>query len=162
MRAFLLALLLLAAPAWAQTRGDPAIAACPASEVRLRTLSTADVAAVCEQMQQRLAGPLRASQLRDLATAVSNLAADGWMAPPAEIARHVVEVIALRGQADQPRLWRATAELLVRIHADSDASVTPAQVGALLGSSGQAARLLDDEGLRRMATDIRERQRRGG
>lgn len=164
MRAALLlaAMLSATAPAAGQSRGDPVIPTCTASEVRLRTLSAADVAAVCERMQERLAPPLRASQLRDLATAVSDLAGSGWTAAPGEIARHLVEVIALRGQADQPRLWRATAELLVRIHSDSDALVTPAHVGALLGSSGGAARALDDEGLRRMAADLRERQRRGG
>jgi hypothetical protein len=163
IRAAPVALLALAAPAWGQSRfADPVIAACDTAEVRLRTLSAADMLAVCEQMQRRLQPPLRASHLRDLATAVSNLAGDGWTAAPAEIARQVIEVIALRGQQDQPRLWRGTAELLVRIHADSDAHVTPAHLSAALATAGPAAQLLDDEGLRRMAVSIRERQRRGG
>ena len=162
MRFALLALLLgFAGPAWAQQRGgDPVIGRCEEVELRLRTLSAAAIVAVCEQMQRRLGPPLRASQLRDLATATADLAADGWMAPPGEIARQVVAVIALRGQEGQPRTWRTTAELLVRLHAETDAQVTPGHIGAALAEAGAAAQTLDDEGLRRLALSLRERLRR--
>jgi len=152
-------MLALAAPAWGQTRApDPVIERCDAAEVRLRNLSAADVLAVCEEMQRRLGPPLRASHLRDLAAATAELAADGWTAPPGEIARHMVEVIALRGQEGQPRAWRMTAELLVRIHADTDARVTPGHLSAALAAAGPAARTMDDEGVRRLAAGLR----RGG
>jgi hypothetical protein len=119
----------------------------PAS-ASIKLLTNAETRMVCEEMLRILDG-IVVADLREFSEAAAMLSVKGYKpGQEVEIVRELVEIIRLRGLAQNEPRWSPTVNLIWRLWIAEHGQISPRTVCEFLGSAGtKAARSMTDKAL---------------